>query len=272
MKSKFQEAPVIVVKGAGEKASAVAYCLYEAGLTKIVMTDLPVPMAERRGVSFCEAIIDWRKEIQGVVAERAEGNMANIHNCWAEGKIPVVADPNTDVLRLLKPPIFIDALMAKRNRGTTMEDAPLVIALGPGFLAGKDCHVAVETNPSSSSLGCAIWKGYAEENTGVPSSTLGLTTERLLRSPADGRLVMLKEIGDAVVVNETIGHVGSSPLRAQISGCLWGIVRDGVVLKKGQKIGDIDPRGKKEHCFEIAPQARIIAEGVLLGISSFFNQ
>jgi xanthine dehydrogenase accessory factor len=263
------ESKVILIKGAGEKASAVAHCLYRAGFPRIVMTDLPVPRAERRAVCFCEAIIDWRKEIQGVVAERAGPSIEMIDRCWAERKVPVVADPKTEILPLLKPDIFVDALMAKRNRGTTIRDAALVIALGPGFMASADCHFVIETNPGSPNLGRVISAGQADENTGMPTSVLGLGTERILRSPAEGRLVSLKGIGDRVERDEIIGYVASNPIMAPISGCIWGLVRDGIALKEGQKIGDIDPRGRRDLCFQISSEAGTIAENVLKAIDLY---
>jgi len=266
------EESVILIKGAGEKASAVAYSLYRAGMTRIVMTDLPVPRAERRAVSFCEALIDWRKEIHGVVAQRTDPSMEMILECWSEGKIPVVADPGRETLQLVKPDVFIDGLMAKHNTGTRIRDAALVIALGPGFLAGTDCHLVVETNPASSDLGRVMSVGEAEENTAVPVSVMGLTMERLIRAPAEGRLVSQKQIGDRVNKDDIIGYVNSSPIEAQIPGCIWGLVRDGVPVKKGQKVGDIDPRGRRELCFEITPESRSIADELVKGIRSHLSR
>lgn len=262
-------ANVIPIKGAGEKVSAVAYRLYRYGFTKIVMTDLPSPLAERRTVSFCEALINGQKEVCGVISRKAGPSVETINHLWTEGKVPVIADPEFKVLQLVKPDIFIDGVMAKRNTGTTIKDAPLVIALGPGFVAGGDVHFVVGTNPGSPYLGRVISEGQAEKDTGRPASVIGFTTERLLRAPAEGPLFSLKRIGDEVAKGETIGHVNSSQIKAQISGCVWGLVREGVILKKGQKIGDIDPRGKKELCFEIGAAARTIADGVLEGIHRF---
>lgn len=263
---------VILIKGAGEKASAVAHCLYRTGFRKIVMTDLLPPRAERRGVAFCEALIDGEKEVGGVVSTKAEPSMESINHLWAKGIIPVTADPESLIRRLVKPNIFIDGVMAKRNTGTTIQDAPLVIALGPGFIAAKDCHLVVETNPASPHLGRVISEGQAEEDTDKPTLVIGFTTERLLKAPANGRLVSLKGIGDKVEKDETIGYVNSMPVKAQVSGCIWGLVRDGILLKKGQKIGDIDPRGDRDLCFEIAAQTRTIAQGILEGIFMLFDQ
>lgn len=233
------------------------------------MTDLSVPQEERRTVSFAEALVMGQVEVCGVVAAQAEPSVDSIKHVWAEGKIPVIADPESKILGLVKPDIFIDGVMAKRNTGTTIKDAPLVIALGPGFTAGKDVRLAVETNPGSPSLGRVISKGHTEEDTGIPTPVAGLTTERLLRAPAEGTLFSRKRIGDRVAKDETIGYVNLHTVKALVSGCLWGLVRDGTIVKKGQKIGDIDPRGEKELCFRMTAEARTIADGVLEAISLF---
>jgi xanthine dehydrogenase accessory factor len=263
---------IILIKGAGEKASAVAHRLHQCGLGKIVMSDLTTPLAERRGVSFCEAIIEGEKEVCEVVAQRAELSMEMIHRIWAEGEIPVLADPGTRVSRLIRPDILIDAVMAKRNTGTKIEDAPLVIALGPGFVASKDSHFVVETNPDSHYLGRVISNGQAEENTGTPTSVSGLTVERTIKAPEHGILRSCKKIGDKVKKNEVIAHVNEYTLEAPISGVIWGLMRDGVKVRARQKIGDIDPRGKRSLCFELAPRARAIAGGVLEAILRFYNR
>jgi len=259
----------VLIKGSGEKASAVAHRLHQYGFRKIIMTDLPTSLAERRGMAFCEALIDGQKEVRGVISRKAEPSIESINQLWAEGKIPVIADPENKILQMVRPDIFIDGVMAKRNTGTTMECAPLVIALGPGFAAGRDAHFVVETNPASPYLGRVISEGQAEEDTGIPVSVLALTTERLIRSPAEGDLFLLKGIGDEVTKGETIGYVDSSPVKANIPGCIWGIVRNSVWVRARQKIGDIDPRGKKELCFEIAAEAQTIADGALEGIITF---
>lgn len=265
----LMEHRTILIKGAGEKASAVACGLYEAGFKMIVMTDLSLPRSERRTVCFSEAIIDGRQEIEGLAAERTALSGDEIFRVWADGKIPVIADPDTLALNELKPNIFIDAVMAKRNTGTTIADAPLVVALGPGFAAGRDCHFVVETNPASPSLGRVILTGEAEKNTQRPTSVMEMTFERIIRAPETGRLVSLKNIGDRVKKEEIIGHVNSISIRAPVSGCLWGLVRDGLTLKKGQKIGDVDPRGEPMLCFEITPESQRIARGVIKGIRVF---
>jgi xanthine dehydrogenase accessory factor len=262
---------IILIKGAGEKASAVAHHLRQYGFKKIVMTDLRRPLAERRGVSFCEAILDGRKEVDGVTAQRTDCSLDEIFFCWEKERIPILADPETQILDILRPHVLIDAIMAKRNTGTFITAAPLVIALGPGFVVGVDTHQVIETNPDSPYLGRLITNGSAEQETGIPTSILGLTLERLIISPGEGILHCLKTIGDKVEKSELIALVDDLPVLAGIPGVIWGQVRDGIKVKANQKIGDIDPRGERKFCFEITPQARLIADGVLKGILDFFH-
>ncbi|MBN2126547.1 MAG: EF2563 family selenium-dependent molybdenum hydroxylase system protein [Deltaproteobacteria bacterium] len=262
---------VILIKGAGEKASAVAHRLYECGFRKILMTDIPLPTAERRDVSFCEAIIEGRKEVCGVPASRAAPAPESIQKTWEEGSIAVVPDPRLEILKRLRPEIFIDAVMAKKNTGTTAAMAPLVIALGPCFTAGKDAHLVVETNPASNDLGRVIASSSAETDTGTPPQVLNYAEERVLRAPIGGVLTEGKGIGVRVEKGDVIALIDQTALRAGVSGTIWGLVRDGVSVRKGQKIGDIDPRGESRFCREITPHARAIAGGVLEGILRYHN-
>jgi len=266
------KASIGLIRGAGEKASAVAHLLHQVGLKRIVMTDLPVPTAERRGVAFCAAIVEGRKQVSGVEGRRSEPSLSAIHRKWDRGEIAVIADPEARVSHVFRPDILIDAVMAKKNTGTTLNHAPLVIALGPGFTAGVDAHLVVETNPASPLLGRVISEGEADSDTHTPTPVLGLTAQRLIRAPAEGVLFLLKKIGERIAEGETIGYAGSSIVKACVSGSVWGLVREGLNVKQGQKIGDIDPRGERDLCFQITPQARAIAEGVVRAIVSSFNR
>ena len=260
---------VIIIKSAGEKASAAAHRLYQHGFRKILMTDIPCPLAERREVCFCEALVDGRKVVAGVPSRKASDRVDRIERIWADQEIAVLPDPELRIMGSLRPDCFVDAVMAKKNTGTSIDLAPLVIALGPGFKAGRDAHVVLETSPGSRSLGRLITEGTAHENNGIPTSVSGLTTERIIRASENGILLTLKNIGDLVEKDEIIARAGDSPVRANISGVIWGIVRDGVEVHKGQKIGDIDPRGEKRFCFEIAPQAKTVADGVIEAVLKF---
>ncbi len=253
---------IIMIIGAGEKASAVAHVLFTKGFKKIIMTDIALPRAERRAVCFCEAAFEQEKEICGVVCEKAEPDMASVNRTWSRGKIPLLITPNDDFIKELSPNVIVDSRMAKKHTGSVIHLAPLVIALGPGFCAGKDAHYVIETNPGNSNLGKIIESGCADEQTGIPTPISGLALERVLRSPATGTLHCVKDVGDPVQKGEKVGYVGDRDMLAPISGYVWGIIRTPAEVKEGRKLGDIYPGNDRNKCLEITPQAKIIAEGV----------
>lgn len=253
----------IVIRGAGEKASAIAHRLHADGFPRILMTETAMPKAERRAVAFSEAVACGSHTVEGITAVCVPPEIQVVESVWQKGRIAVAVDPGLAAVAELKPEIVIDAVMAKRNTGTHRRLAPLVIAIGPGFTAGRDVHVAVETNPASPHLGRCITSGACEADTGVPTSILGMSRRRLLRSPADGLLRLIKEIGDRVEKGDIIARIGDQPLAAPVAGVVWGVIRNGASVKKGQKLGDIDPRGDRSLCFSITPQAKRIAAGVM---------
>lgn len=257
-----QKSKVILIKGAGEKASAVAHGLFKSGYEKLIMTDTSAPLAERRGVCFCEAVFDQKKEIDGVVCEKTGPSFDSVRAAWAKKSIPLLVVPCDNLIREIKPDIIIDGIMAKKNLGTSIDHAPLVIALGPGFCAGKDVHYVIETNPNIPELGKVIEDGFAEDHTGIPTKVLGKSLERLLTSPGGGTLHAVKDIGDAVEEGEKIASVGNKNLLSPIPGFVWGLIRTPAEVKEGQKLGDILPGNDRNLCFEITPQAKIITEGV----------
>ena len=239
----------IIIKGAGEKASAVGHRLHQCGFRNILMTDVTVPLAERRAVSFCEALIDGRKQVCRVEAVKTELSIEMIHRLWTDEKIPVLADPETKILDLLKPDIFIDGVMAKHNTGTSVENAPLVIALGPGFVGGRDAHQIVETNPNSHYLGRVVTEGSAEENTRIPSSIAGMDKERLIMAPEAGILRSIRQIGDRVKKKPC--HCPRRGLSCQGQyrrGCL-GASKRRRQSKGGPKDGRYRPPWKKRVLF-----------------------
>jgi len=250
-------------------ATGVAHRLYRSGF-HVCLTEISEPLAVRRAVSFCEAVFDIEKEVEGVKA-RLGGTEEDVRLAWAEGRLPLIVDPEANIRRLLKPEVMVDAILAKENLGTRVGDAPLVIGLGPGFRAGEDVHVVIETNRGHN-LGRIIEKGEAEPDTGIPGNIGGYTWERVLRAPAAGAFRAKKKIGDAVQAGETVAEVDGVPVKAGISGVLRGILRDGIRVKEQMKAGDIDPRGTRENCFTISDKARAIAGGVLEAILRKFNQ
>ncbi len=249
------------IKGAGEMASGLAWRLYQSNIRKIFMMESENPLAVRRGVCFSEAVYTEKKSVEGVNAVKAEDSN-DIHYAWQRHQLAVIIDPKWKFVSIIKPDIVIDAILAKKNIGTTMDEAPLVIGLGPGFEAGKDVHIVVETNRGHN-LGKVIVSGAAEKNTGIPGKIDGYTKERVLRSPADGPFLAEFQIGMAVKPGDVIGYVGKNNITAEIPGVLRGLIKPGTVVKKGLKIGDIDPRGNSEYCNTISDKARAVAGGVL---------
>ncbi len=261
---------VVLIRGAGEIASGVAHRLRRSHF-RVCMTEIPHPLAVRRAVAFSEAIYDGEKEVEGVRAKFIS-RTEEIEPVWEKGDIPVLIDPDGKrTIKFSKPDVLVDAIMAKRNLGTQVKDAPLVVGLGPGFTAGRDVHIVIETNRGHD-LGKMILKGTAEPDTGIPGEIGGYAMERLLRTMKKGIFHPQKSIGERVNKGFVVAVVDDFPVIAKISGVLRGLLREGVEVKKGTKVGDIDPRGKKESCFTISDKARAIGGGVLEAILYRFNQ
>ena len=250
--------------------SAVAWRLHRAGLRAILMMDVASPLAVRREVSFCEAIYDGRKMVEGVQAAKA-GNVKEIRPIWAEGDIAVTSDAQWKSLQRLDPDIVIDAILAKRNLGTRIDEALLVIGLGPGFTAGEDVHFVIETNRGHN-LGRIIASGSAEPDTGIPGVIEGVAETRLLLAPADGEFHALRNIGDHVETGDVVGRVGDADVVCRIGGVLRGLIRSRTQVVKGLKVGDIDPRDITAFCYTISDKARAISGSVLEAILRTYNR
>jgi xanthine dehydrogenase accessory factor len=267
MSKKLTELTVLI-KGGGEVASGVAHRLFRAHF-KVCLTEAPQPQAVSRGVSFSEAVYDGEKEVEGIVAKLVK-SAGEIPTVWRENKLPIIVDPEAAIKDILHPSILIDAMMAKRNLGTRLTDAALVIGLGPGFQAGKDVHLVVETN-NSERLGEVIFAGEAEKNTGVPIAIDGLTSERVLHATDEGLFVAEREIGEQVIAGEVIASVRGQAIKAPISGVVRALLRSGIQVKEGTKLVEIDPVASKEICYSIRARMRAIAGGVLEAILIWFN-
>ena len=257
----------IVVKSAGEMASGIAVRLFRAGFRRILMLETAAPLAVRRAVSFCEAIHDGEQRVEDVAAVRAE-TPAEIESAWRSNRIAVAADPEWALLRSIRPAVSIDAILAKRNTGTKIGEAPLVVALGPGFAAGRDAHRVIETRRGHT-LGRVLRQGEAEPNTGVPGMIGGYALERVLRAPAAGKVAAFCAIGDMVAAGEVVCRVGGHDVAAVIDGCLRGCVRDGTEVPAGCKLGDVDPRGRREYCFTVSEKASALGGAVLEAVCAF---
>jgi len=254
---------LVVVKGGGDLGTGVAHRLHRVGM-RVVVTELPRPHVIRRMVAFASAIYEGEIVVDGVKARRAS-SCEEARLLLRENVVPVVADPEARAVEELRPHVLVDATMAKRNIGTSMEDAPIVIGLGPGFVAGVDVHAVVETMRGHD-LGRVIMRGSALPDTGVPGPILGYAEERVLRAPRAGRFRGLLCIGDRVETGQVVAEVEGEPICAEISGVLRGLLYDGLPVREGQKVGDVDPRGVRENCFTISDKARAVGGGVLEAI------
>ncbi len=261
--------PFVLIKGAGEMASAVAWRLYQANIRRICMLELENPLAVRRAVSFCSALEDGTTVVEGVTA-RLVDDTGGMEAAWGRGEIALALSARRPALGP-RPDIVVDAILAKRNLGTSRDEAPQVVALGPGFEAGRDCHMVVETNRGHN-LGRLIAEGSAEPNTGVPGAIAGHDAERVLRAPAAGIFSSAYAIGDRVRAGETVGEIGGQAVVAELDGVLRGLLRPGTEIGAGRKLGDIDPRGRPEYCTSISDKARAIAGAVLEAVMRHANR
>lgn len=259
----------ILIRGAGDLASGAAWRLFQSHFN-VLLTEIPHPLAVRREVSFCEAVYDGKKTVEGVEAIRIS-TIDQVREVWNSRAIPLIIDPDLKHSLILKPEVVIDAILAKKNLGTRIDQAPLVIALGPGFEAGVDAHLVIETNRGHN-LGRVLTQGTAEGNTGIPGNIGGYTTERVLRAPVTGLFKTRKQLGDLVEPGEIVAEMNGHPIHTPIKGILRGLIRDATPVPAGLKVGDVDPRCRREYCYTISEKARAIAGGVLEGILRVYNK
>ena len=256
---------LVVIRGAGDLATGIALRLHRAGY-QIVMTDLPAPTSIRRTVCFSEAIRLGEMTVEDISARKAETPEEAL-TLAQSGIVAVLADPAGACIPALRPGAVVDAILAKKNLGTALTDAPVVIGVGPGFTVGTDCHAAVETMRGHT-LGRTLYSGSPLPNTGIPGLIGGRSGERVLRAPADGIFVQKLEIGASVRTGDIAGTVNGVPMLCQIDGMLRGILPDGTPVARGMKSGDVDPRGKREYCDLVSDKALAIGGGVLEAILS----
>ena len=261
---------MVIVRGGGDIASGVIQKLYRCGF-KVLVLEIENPTCIRRAVSFSEALFEDEIEVEGIKSVRVR-NLEEIEDAWKNNKVPVIVDPKGSYINLLKPKAVVDGILAKKNLGTYINMAPITIALGPGFEAGKDVDVVIETNRGHN-LGRLIFKGEAQADTGAPANIGGYTKERVIYSPCDGVINNVREIGDIVKKEEPLAYVGDYIVRATIDGVLRGIIRNNSKVCKGLKIADIDPRlEERKNCFTISDKARTIGGGVLEALIYLIRQ
>lgn len=260
------EDKLIVIRGAGDIATGTINRLFKCKF-KILCLESKTPSSIRRTVSYSECVYDKKCTIEDATAVLVR-NVEEMRDAHKNNLIPVMVDENCDILNEIKVDVLIDAIIAKRNLGTNKSMAKLTIALGPGFVAGKDVDFVIETMRGHN-LGRVIKEGTALPNTGVPGLIAGRSGERVIHAPASGIIKNISKIGDIVKKDEVIAKVGDEDVIASIDGLLRGLIRDGYNVKKGLKIADIDPRYEEyDNCFTISDKARTISGGVLEAILS----
>lgn len=261
----MKKSDLIIVRGAGDLATGTIHRLKKSGFHLLVL-ETDHPAAIRRQVALSEAVYSGSACVENVEAVRIE-NTGQLHQAWDEEKVPVLVDPEGESIRLLKPKVVVDAILAKKNLGTKKDMAPLTIGLGPGFTAGEDVDVVIETKRGHN-LGRIIRQGSAYPNTGIPGIIGGYGAERVMHAPAAGILKNRSKIGDIVEAGQVLavieGEAGTTEVPATINGLLRGLIWDNYPVTKGFKIADIDPRKEElANCFTISDKARCIAGSVL---------
>lgn len=264
---------LVVVRGGGDIATGTIYKLVKCGFAVLVL-EIENPSAIRRNVAFCEAVYEGKMQVEDMNCYRAE-NLNQAKEIMRTGSPALLIDPSGECIRQLKEMndgewnyiALVDAILAKKNLGTTKDMAPLTIGLGPGFCAGEDVDVVIETKRGHN-LGRIIRQGSAYPNTGIPGIIGGYGAKRVIHAPAAGRMKNRSKIGDIVEAGQVLavieGEDGSTEVSATIDGLLRGLIRDDYPVTKGFKIADIDPRKEElANCFTISDKARCIAGSVL---------
>lgn len=260
--------PLVLIRGGGDLASAVIQKLHNSGFP-VVVSEIDAPRVVRRTVSFANAVYENEYTVEGLTAVRVEPD--EVIAVLEQGKIPVVVLQEETLMKDLHPEVFVDATLSKKTPDYTIGYAPILIGLGPEIEAGTHADIVIETERGHN-LARLIHEGKAAENTHVPGSTMGYSTERVLRSPAEGQLETDLEIGDLVTAGQMIGHVSGKPVLSQINGVIRGLIHHDVKLHRGMKIGDVDPRMKRIYCNTISDKGRAIAGGVLEAIMLKLNE
>ena len=260
---------LVIIRGGGDLATGVAVRLFRAGFSVIIL-EIDHPTVIRLPVSFARAVYEGEAIIEGIEAVLIS-SWEDAEKITKLNKVPVLVDPKGSCIKKLSPTVLVDAILAKRNLGTTIGQSLLVIGLGPGFTAGEDVDVVIETKRGHN-LGRVYYHGQAAPDTGVPGEVGGESKRRLLRAPAEGKIIPLYKIGDLVRVGEVIAEVEGVPLKTEISGVLRGLIYPQSWVTKGMKVGDVDPRGIREYCFTVSDKARSLGGAALEAICANLNK
>ena len=255
-----------VIRGGGDLGTGVALCLSRAGFP-VAVCELADPLTVRRAVALSSAVTRGEVTVEGLTARRVN-DAGEVSDLAATGVVPVLVDHG---LPRVSQSVVVDARMAKRPLDTRPDDAPFVVALGPGFSAGKDCHAVVETLRGSH-MGQVLWEGSTEPDTGTPAPVGGRTADRVLRAPVDGTIGWDRRIGDLVEAGEVLGRVGNREVAAPFDGLIRGLILNGIKVTSGTKVGDVDPRGKTASAHEVSDKALAVGGGVLEAVLTWLNR
>lgn len=261
---KKQNHHIVVIRGAGDLATGIIVRLKRAHFHLIAL-ECENPSSIRRTVALSEAVYEGEAEVEGIKGVLVHSPSDAISLSGVEGVVPVLVDEKAESVSKIKPSILIDAIIAKRNLGTKITDAPLVIGVGPGFTANVDCNVVIETQRGHY-CGRVIQEGRAIENTGIPGIIAGYGSERVIKAPCQGIVKNIANIGDSVSALDVIAMVDNTEVRATISGTLRGLIKNGFKVNEGFKIADIDPRSVSEYIYTCSDKAMAIAGGVMEAI------
>jgi xanthine dehydrogenase accessory factor len=258
--------PQVLIRGGGDLATGVALRLHRSGFP-VMVTEIEQPRAVRRSVSVAQAIYSGEITIEGVTAR----NVKDVKEAQALaklGEIPVLVDPEAEARHVLQPVVIVDGRMRKAPPEIGKEAAAIVIGLGPGFVAGVDCHAAVETNRGHD-MGRVIWEGAAQDDTGIPEAVAGFDVDRVIRAPAQGEFDGVVKICSLVEKGDLLARVEGREIRAPFAGVLRGMLHSGLVVEQGEKVGDLDPRGDVRYCQKASDKALAVGGGVLEALLSY---
>lgn len=258
----------VLVRSGGDLASAVIQKLHRTGF-QVVVSELKKPKMVRRTVSYSNAVYEGFYEVEGIVAKHVE-DLKEINSCHKKGIVPIVTLPENQIIEAFKPNIFVDATLSKQPVSYHKGKFPFMVGLGPDIEASVNVDIVIETCRGHD-LGRLIFEGFAIANTSIPGFIDGYAKERVLRAPCDGEISCEKSIGEHVEIDEVILNVSGEPVKAQISGVIRGLIHPDVIVHKGLKVGDVDPRASSDYCYSISDKGRNIAGGVLEAIMIFLS-
>jgi xanthine dehydrogenase accessory factor len=253
----------VLIRGGGDLASGVAIRLHRVGI-RILIVEAAQPMAVRLSVAFARAVYDGEITIEDVRGQLVS-SLEAVRACWGEGVVPVLVDPDLDIVSHIEPMVIVDARMQKIHQHLSLELARLVVGLGPGFVAGENCHAAIETNRGHF-LGRVYWHGAPEADTGIPGKVGEYAQVRVLHSPCEGQVENFVEIGNLVDVGDLVLKVADHEIRAPFAGIVRGLIQTGLQAVEGTKLGDIDPRPEAFRCWTVSEKSLAIGGGVLEAI------